>query len=393
MTPDLRRDVPQGEPPRLAQRPDPRAQLEFGRHRSPRCERRSASDDLKYRFRPLWFGDGARTRRCEIRTDGALTPGGVTPTIGPPVARLQGRRSAPIVRPRGHPLTASLTPGTGSESPSLAGAPDERAIQGIRPATRRDQPRRRDHRRHEAVRDGDRRRPHEPAHRPRRVLQPPRPVRLRQDHDAAHDRRLRAADGGRDPARRTADRRCPAVQAQRQHGLPALRALPAHGRRPQRRLRPAPDEGRQVRGGPSRQRRPRDGPPRGLRAAPHVGDVRRPAAARRAREGPGQPPHRAPPRRAAGRARPEAPQGDAARAQGPPARGRHHVRLRDPRPGGGAHDERRHRGHARRAHPADGRSDRAVRTAGQPLRRRFHRHVELPAGHGRIRSTRRAGTR
>ena len=32
-------------------------------------------------------------------------------------------------------MTASLTPGTGSESPSLAVAPDERAIQGIRQAT------------------------------------------------------------------------------------------------------------------------------------------------------------------------------------------------------------------------------------------------------------------
>ena len=32
-------------------------------------------------------------------------------------------------------MTASLTPGTGSESPSVVGAPDERAIQGIRQAT------------------------------------------------------------------------------------------------------------------------------------------------------------------------------------------------------------------------------------------------------------------
>ena len=89
--------------------------------------------------------------------------------------------------------------------------------------------------------DGHRRGPHGPADRPRHVLLPPRPVRLRQDDDPPDDRRLRAADRGRDPPRRQADRRRAAVQAQRQHGLPALRPLPAHGRRPQRRLRPAPD--------------------------------------------------------------------------------------------------------------------------------------------------------
>ena len=38
-----------------------------------------------------------------------------------------------------------------------------------------------------------------------------------------------------------------------------------------------------------------------------------------------------------------------ARAQADPDRGRDHLRLRDPRPGGGAHDERPDRGHARRA--------------------------------------------
>ena len=58
-----------------------------------------------------------------------------------------------------------------------------------------------------------------------------------QDDDAAHDRRLRAADRGPDPAaRRGRDRRA-AVRARRQHGLPGLRALPAHDGRRQRRLR------------------------------------------------------------------------------------------------------------------------------------------------------------
>ena len=90
----------------------------------------------------------------------------------------------------------------------------------------------------------------------------------------------------------------------------------------------------------------------GYERAPDVGAVGRPAAARRARPGPRQPADRAPPRRAARRARPQAAQGDAARAEGPPAGGRDHVRVRDPRPGGGPDDERHHRRHARRPDPA-----------------------------------------
>ena len=43
---------------------------------------------------------------------------------------------------------------------------------------------------------------HQSAHARRRVLLDARPVGLRQDDDAAHDRRLRAAERGQDPARR-----------------------------------------------------------------------------------------------------------------------------------------------------------------------------------------------
>ncbi len=45
-----------------------------------------------------------------------------------------------------------------------------------------------------------------------------------------------------------------------------------------------------------------------------------------------------------GRARPETAQGTAGRAEADPARGRDHLRLRHPRPGGGADDERPDRG-------------------------------------------------
>ena len=72
------------------------------------------------------------------------------------------------------------------------------------------------------------------GHHPReRVLHPAGPVGLRQDHAAAADRRLRAADRGRDPARRRADiEPSAALSAAGQHGVPELRAVPAHdGRR------------------------------------------------------------------------------------------------------------------------------------------------------------------
>ena len=70
-----------------------------------------------------------------------------------------------------------------------------------------------------------------------------RPVGLRQDDDAAADRRLRAADGGRDQARRRGRRARAALQAQRQHGVPVLRAVRAPRHRGERRLRPAPAQG------------------------------------------------------------------------------------------------------------------------------------------------------
>ena len=158
---------------------------------------------------------------------------------------------------------------------------------------------------------------HEPAHRARRVLLAPRAVGLRQDHDAADDRRLRAADRGRDPARRRADRRRPAVPPQRQHGLPALRAVPAHERRPERRLRPAPAEGRQGRRGAPGRRGARARPPRAATSGAGPGSCR--AASSSASRSPGR---SSTARRCcsstsrSGALDLQAPQGDAARAQG-----------------------------------------------------------------------------
>ena len=86
--------------------------------------------------------------------------------------------------------------------------------------------------------------------------------------------------------------------------------------------------------------------------------LRRPAPARRARPRDRQRAGGAAARRAARRARPQAAPGDAARAQADPARGRHHVRLRHARPGGGADDERPHR----RVQPAAASSSSARRS-------------------------------
>ena len=86
----------------------------------------------------------------------------------------------------------------------------------------------------------------------------------------------------------------------------------------------------------------------GRERAPPAGAVRRPAAAGRAGPGAGQPPRGAAARRAARRARPQAAPGHAGRAEADPARGRHHVRLRDARPGRGADHVGPDRGHERR---------------------------------------------
>ena len=105
------------------------------------------------------------------------------------------------------------------------------------------------------------------------------------------------------------------------------------------------------------------------------------AAARRARARAGQPAQGPAARRAARRARPEAAQGPAGRAQADPARGRDHVRLRHPRPGGGADDVRPDRGHEPR--PRSSRSARArggLRAPDDHLRRRLHRRLEPDAG-------------
>ena len=103
-----------------------------------------------------------------------------------------------------------------------------------------------------------RRRPHRPRGPGRRVLQPPGALGLRQDHDPADDRRLRAAHLRPDRAPGPGRHLAAAVQAQRQHGLPELRPLPAPDDLRERRLRPAPQ---------GRRRTPRSTEPRHARCS------------------------------------------------------------------------------------------------------------------------------
>src|SRR5262245_13735420 len=83
-------------------------------------------------------------------------------------------------------------------------------------------------------------RPRDPA---RRVLHDARAVRLGQDHDAAPHRRIRTSGRGSDLFRWRGCRPQTAVRSRRQHRLPGLRALSAHGRGGERRVWPEGEAG------------------------------------------------------------------------------------------------------------------------------------------------------
>ena len=63
--------------------------------------------------------------------------------------------------------------------------------------------------------------------------------------------------------------------------------------------------------------------------------------------------------------------------------GRHHLHLRDPRPGGGAHDERPAGRLQPGPHRADRRAGRGLRAPGDAVRGRFRRDVQPAARRGR----------
>ena len=216
----------------------------------------------------------------------------------------------------------------------------------------------------------------------RELLRDARPVRLRQDHDAADDRRVRGPDRRPRLPRRLGRHQPPALQARRQHRLSVLRAVPPSDRREERRVRPRAQEGRQGRGDQARQRRARARPARPPGQAQARPALRRPAAARRTRARARQPAPRAAARRAARRARPAAAQAAPDRTQADSAGRRHYVRARDARPGRG-HDHGRHdRGDERRQDRAGGLGDRPLRAPPHGIRGQLPRDLEPDRGEG-----------
>ena len=112
--------------------------------------------------------------------------------------------------------------------------------------------------------------------------------------------------------------------------------------------------------------------------------LRRPAAARRRGPRADQPPQGAAPRRAPRRPRPQAAPPDAAGAQAHPDRGRHHLRPRHARPGGGHDDGRHRRGDERGPGRAARRARRPLREPAHHLRRQLPRHLQPHRGRGRL---------
>ena len=120
-----------------------------------------------------------------------------------------------------------------------------------------------------------------------------------------------------------------------------------------------------------------------------IATVGRAATARRPRPRPRQLPQRPAARRAPGRPRSQAPRGDAAGAQADPARGRDHVRVRDPRPRRSPHLERPHRRDERRGRRADRDARGDLQQPGVAVRRRVHRLGQPAARYGHRRRRRR----
>ena len=171
------------------------------------------------------------------------------------------------------------------------------------------------------------------------------PSGLGEDDDAQDDRGVRDPRRGGDRAAR--DATSPGCRRTTARSTPSSRTTRSFRTCPSPRTsstgcrvkKVAKDERRRRADGGAR-----DGPPRRLRRAEAGAALGRAAAAGGARPRDRQRAAGAASRRAPRSARPEAPPGDADRAQADPAGGRDHVRLRDPRPGGSAHDERPDRG-------------------------------------------------
>jgi hypothetical protein len=117
------------------------------------------------------------------------------------------------------------------------------------------------------------RQPRDPA---RRILRLSGPIRLRQDHAAAADRRLQPPIPARPRSAASRHLDAAAVEARCRHGLPVLCALAAHDRGPQRRLRAGGTRRAARRGRAARRCRARSGRPEAI--SPSGGPRSSPAA-------------------------------------------------------------------------------------------------------------------
>ena len=190
-----------------------------------------ARPDARARARHGPRDEGARGRRREA-DDGARARARPRP---PHLRPLRQRRSHP--RARSSRPTRTWRKGSRSWRRRLSTQATERPSAG-RSGGRRACARRPARRRPQDVRRRRRRRLDRPRDPARRVLHHARAVGLGQDDDAASDRGLRAPRRGADlPRRRGRGAEAP-VRARRQHRLPGLRALPAHDRGGERRVRP-----------------------------------------------------------------------------------------------------------------------------------------------------------
>ena len=225
----------------------------------------------------------------------------------------------------------------------------------------------------QGVRDGRGPARRQRRHRRQRVRRAGRPLRLRQVHAAAHAGRPREHHRRRDRHQRARRQHRAAEGPRRGHGVPELRALPAHDRVPEHGLLAQARQGAEGgdgSGGHALRENPRPGAAAAPLSAPAFG---RPAPARR--HGPG---HRAQPagvpvRRAPLQSRRQAARADALGDQEPAPAPQGHHRLRHARPDRGHDHGRQDRGHEQRRGRAGGTAAGALRPPRQHLRRRLHR--------------------
>src|ERR687888_493045 len=196
---------------------------------------------------------------------------------------------------------------------------------------------------------------------------------MRQDDGAPDARRARGDHRRRDQDRRPRRQRPDTEGSRHRDGLSELRALPAHDRRAEPRLRTEAAEDAQERGARARPPRCESPADRGFPQTEAARALGRPAPARR--DGPSDRPRATgvPDGRAAVESRRETARPDAGGDPPAPAPPGRDDDLRDPRPGGGDDDGRSRRRHERRASAPGRHTSGALRQARERVRRRIHR--------------------